>query len=253
MLSPPSDPEPSARIVHARRIYTGVGISPDLQKIWRETLEFSAGRGKSVPAQLTTDNDLVTAAIAGDRHALAELLTRHAPALRAELRIAGRFQHLLEVDDVLQVTFFEAFANISSYAGDGAAFGRWLWRIAQRNLVDAYRLLGGKKRFPQAARQDPPETTDLKSWLEAIAIGTDTTPTRVAVRNENRELLRAALSKLPADYARVIEAHDLDERPIGDVARMMGRTVGAVYLLRTRAIDRLRTLLGPSADTRASV
>ncbi len=199
-----------------------------------------------------TDNDLVSAAATGDRHALAELLTRHAPAVRAELRIAARFQHCLEVDDILQVTFFDAFADIASYGGDGAAFGRWLGRIAQRNLVDAYRLLGGKKRLPQTARQNPPQTTDLKSWLEAIAIGTDTTPTRYAVRNENRDLLRAALNKLPADYARVIEAHDLDERPIGDVAQMMGRTVGAVYLLRLRAIDRLRSLLGPAADTQAS-
>ncbi len=51
------------------------------------------------------------------------------------------------------------------------------------------------------------------------------------------------LAKLPPDYATVIRLYDLQGKPIAEVAADLGRSEGAVYMLRARTHDRLRELL----------
>ena len=45
----------------------------------------------------------------------------------------------------------------------------------------------------------------------------------------------------------MIRLYDLEGRPIAEVAAEMGRSSGAVHMLRARAHDRLRELLGPES------
>ncbi|MBP7937722.1 MAG: sigma-70 family RNA polymerase sigma factor, partial [Phycisphaerae bacterium] len=48
---------------------------------------------------------------------------------------------------------------------------------------------------------------------------------------------------LPETYRRVVEQFDIEFRPPAEIARALGRSVGAVYMVRTRAHDRLREIL----------
>jgi len=73
---------------------------------------------------------------------------------------------------------------------------------------------------------------------------TYTTPSRAAARREADSFIEQALAKIPSDYADVIRLYDLEQRPIAEVAQHLGRTEGAVYMLRARAHDRLREALG---------
>lgn len=56
--------------------------------------------------------------------------------------------------------------------------------------------------------------------------------------------LERMLSRLPADYERVIRMYDLEGRGIEEVASELGRSSGAIYMLRARAHERLAGLLG---------
>ena len=56
-------------------------------------------------------------------------------------------------------------------------------------------------------------------------------------------MLKAAIDQLPKDYRRVVQLYDLDGLAAAEVARQMDRSDGAVYMLRARAVDRLRELL----------
>lgn len=75
-------------------------------------------------------------------------------------------------------------------------------------------------------------------------VGTGSTPSRHSARDEAVGILNDVIGKLPPDYGKVVRLYDLEERPAEEVAFSMGRSVGAVHMLRVRAHERLRELLG---------
>ncbi|HEY3232002.1 MAG TPA: sigma factor-like helix-turn-helix DNA-binding protein, partial [Roseiflexaceae bacterium] len=57
----------------------------------------------------------------------------------------------------------------------------------------------------------------------------------------------SAISRLPPAYEQVVRLFNIQGQSAAEVAQQMGRSVGAVYLLRMRAHQRLREELGSSA------
>jgi RNA polymerase sigma-70 factor (ECF subfamily) len=195
-----------------------------------------------------SDERLVTRAVNGDADALDALLARYGPQVRSELKIERRWQTLLEADDIMQVSYLEAFLQIRSFTPGGAeSFLAWLRRIARNNLLDSIRELERSKRPPPARRIDAQR--DDSSYLNLFELcgGTATTPSRDAARRELKDVIETALRKLPPDYERVVRLFNLQGRPAAEVAQEMGRSVGAVHLLRMRAHERLREALGSSS------
>ncbi len=191
--------------------------------------------------------DLIGRATAGDEDALESLLTRHSPALRGRLQgqIAAHWRSMIEVDDLLQVTYLEAFLRIRSYQDRGeASFLAWLTRIADNNLRDAIRGLERAKRPDPRRRVVSPGSDESYVELVEVLGMTLTTPSMHAARGEMIAELERMLSRLPADYERVIRMYDLEGRAIEEVAGELGRSSGAVYMLRARAHERLAGLLG---------
>lgn len=189
--------------------------------------------------------DLLSRARAGDRDALSALLAAHAPALRRKVRIPAAYRRALDPDDVLQVTYVEAFLRIGECrAGDERAFLAWLGAIVGHNLTDAIRELGRRKRpDPRRAlatdeRPDGGPDRRLEALLEWSR-----TPSRDAAQREAVAELERALSALPEDYETVVRLFDIEGRSAGEVARRMGRSKGAIHMIRLRARDRLRAVL----------
>ena len=75
-----------------------------------------------------------------------------------------------------------------------------------------------------------------------------TTPSIHAAKDESAKALDHALKTLPPDYERVVRLYDLGGKAMEDVAREMGRSEGAAYMLRARAHDRLREAMGPAGN-----
>ncbi len=196
------------------------------------------------------DGELVERAARGDASALRTLLGRHGPEVGQSLagNIARQWQAVLDVDDVMQVTYLEAFLQIDRLtARDAASFTRWLRRIAENNLRDAVRELGRRKRPHPGMRVAPPAGEDSHVALLELLGATTTTASRHAARREGANILSSALDDLPADYRTAVRLYDLEGRSIVDVASAMDRSVGAVHMLRARAHDRLKAMLGSPA------
>jgi RNA polymerase sigma-70 factor, ECF subfamily len=187
----------------------------------------------------------VRAAVGGDVDAMTALLQECAPDVERSLSIGREWQSVLEPADVMQVTYIEAFLRIGQFDVTRAEpFAAWLRRIAENNLRDAIRGLQAQKRPQPAARVALPAGADSQDILLAELGVTTTTPSRHATRQERSNRLNAALDAMPEDYAMVIRLYDLEGLPISDVSERMGRSPGAVHMLRARAHDRLRPLLG---------
>lgn len=191
--------------------------------------------------------NLLAEALKGDRGALIELLEALGPMVRARIepKIGAHLKPLIEADDIMQVTYLEAVTRLDTFKSGGAkGFLAWVTRIAENNLTDAARAADAAKRpDPRKQITGGDAQSSMIAMVEHLGM-TVTTPSRVAARGEAVGALERTLAKLPDDYARVIRLYDLEQWSAAEVGEEIGRTEGAVYMLRARAHDRLRELLG---------
>lgn len=193
--------------------------------------------------------ELLARAIKGDRGALVDLLEHCAPMLRARLegKIPKSLSVTVEADDVLQVTYVEVVGRIGQFKTGGmGGFRAWVSRVAENNLLDAIRAAQAAKRPNPAKRAHSPRSADdsAATLIEVLAGDSKATPSRFVARGEAVMAMERMLATLPADYARVIRLYDLAGHSAEEVAREMGRSTGAVFMLRARAHDRLRDAMG---------
>ena len=201
---------------------------------------------------MTTDGaQLFARAAGGDAEALRTLLTRHGGQVWAEINadIGTRWQSAVDADDVMQVSYMEAFLRIDQMtARDAVSFVGWLRSIARNNLRDAIKELERKKRPPPARRLTAGGHGDSYTALADLLGATSSTPSQDVANRELAGLIESMLQRMPPDYGQVIRLYDLEGRSIADVATELNRSAGAVHMLRARAHDRLRTMLGAETD-----
>ncbi|MEK6675978.1 MAG: hypothetical protein AABZ47_10035 [Planctomycetota bacterium] len=200
---------------------------------------------------MLVEADTLTAALEGEREALGRVLVACDPELRRHLsgRIGSAYQSAVAIDDVLQVTYIEGCLRIGTLEErtiEGLL--RWLKVVAENNLKDAIRALNAARRPPRKKHVGASLEESAATFL-AEFVGSDTTPTYGARRSEIADLLERALSGMPPDYQRAIRFYDLQGGSIVDVAAAFEppRSTGAVHMLRARAFDRLRELLGDTS------
>ncbi len=196
-----------------------------------------------------TVDELLQQAVGGNRAALATMLERCDAAVRRSLAgaIPKRWRALLTVDDVIQQTYTDAFLAIRALTARGEdAFRAWLLTLAKRNLVDALRTLEAEKRGGDR-RALTPTGQAFDTLFELLAV-TGSTPSGHAARSEACQALVRAIEQLPEIYRRVVRLYDLEGRPAREIAGVLQRSPGAVYLLRLRAHERLRVMLGTASD-----
>lgn len=194
-----------------------------------------------------TEAEVVTKAISGDSNALSLLLKERIALLHNLLhgRIPRRWQPVLSVEDVIQETLADAFHDIGRFnPNDHHKLTSWLKNIAECNLRDALRMLEAQKRGGDHRRADPSPAADSRTTLLDVLSASGTTPSKCASDKEALAALEKAIKSLPPDYRRVVQLFDLEGRPIESVAEALGRSRGAVYMLRARAHDWLRESMG---------
>jgi len=127
--------------------------------------------------------EIVSAALSGDAGAMEQLLAKSEAPLRTALagQIAQPFQAVLDVDDVIQVTFIEAFLRIGQFTDRGpGSFLAWLTTLARNNLRDAIKALRAEKRIPRHRMVSVGAESDSYEGLLAQLGSTTTTPSGVA-------------------------------------------------------------------------
>lgn len=196
-------------------------------------------------------SEMLTRAVAGDGNALSDLLV----SLDSELRkiidpqIGRKYRPAFSVEDVLQVTYLEAFLHIGRFRPtSGNALRNWLVRIAENNLRDAIRELDCQKRPPRHRQIVDVGGTESYTGLLNTLGATQSTPSLHAFRQEIRDDINAALRELPRDYERVVRMFDLEGCGAAEIAEQMGRSTGAVHMLKARAHEQLHALLGQSTN-----
>jgi RNA polymerase sigma-70 factor (ECF subfamily) len=173
-----------------------------------------------------SESHLITKAKERDSEALSELYRRYADAVFRYVyyRVGDR-----EVaEDLVGDVFVRALEGLPSYQDTGSPFDAWLYRIAHARVVDYYR------------RQETRRTASLD---ERLAGGGGADPYRlVAHRDDVRHAWRA-LIHLTDSQQQVIALRFIAGYSVAEVAKLMGKTEGAVRALQHRALASLRRLL----------
>ena len=193
---------------------------------------------------------LIPRAVAGDEDALSVLLEQSGPPLRARMasRTHPRYRSMISPDDVLQVTFTEAFLRITSFRPNGPGpFYGWLSLIADHNLINAIRGLERKKAPSPRKRIDPATGDESYDSLLAGLDGLLSTPSKRAARGELKGIIDHALAQLPRAYQEVLRLCDMQGKSASAVGEIMGKSEAAVYMMVGRARKRLAEVMGSSS------
>jgi RNA polymerase sigma-70 factor, ECF subfamily len=170
------------------------------------------------------DEALVTAAQAGDQHALAELLDRSYPAVRGYLTWRSGDRELAA--DVTQDVLLRAADRIGQLARSDA-FASWLYQIARNCLADATRQQRHILSLDWLLQQPASERL-LTDPVSGITQWTDD------------ELITQALGRLSDEAQEVIYLHDVVGFAVKDVALIIEIKPMAVYQRLHRARQAFR-------------
>jgi RNA polymerase sigma-70 factor (ECF subfamily) len=188
------------------------------------------------------------AARALSREALGELLELHRAYLFqiAHEDLDPKLATKGDAADLVQETFLEAYRDFGGFRGTSEADLRaWLRRLLMNNLTNFSRRFrdGGKRALDREVSLD---AGDPRRTTLALA-SDDSTPSGHVAAEEQAQEVRHALQRLPEDYCRVLQLRYREMRPFKEIARLMRRTPNATRKLWSRALARLRGLLGGPA------
>ncbi|HKI16955.1 MAG TPA: sigma-70 family RNA polymerase sigma factor [Isosphaeraceae bacterium] len=173
--------------------------------------------------------------------------------LLARLQVDARFRAKFDPSDIVQQTMLEAVRDWKAFRGETEAErAAWLRQILAHVLLHEMRRYGGAQRR-DVGREVSLEDALAESSrrLGAALAAPGSSPSERASRHDLELRLADALARLPADYAEIILLRNVEGLPHEEVARRMGRGVGAVRMLWVRALARLRQELEvtPGADS----
>jgi RNA polymerase sigma-70 factor (ECF subfamily) len=135
--------------------------------------------------------------------------------------VARRVTTRSDAQDLTAEVFQQALANLGRFEWRGVPFAAWLYRIAANAVRDHHHRIVRDQNVP-------PDLDRGREEHEGA---------------ERCASLYRAVRELPADQRRVIEMRFAEDRSIAEIARVLGRSEGAVKQLQFRALGSLRARL----------
>ena len=175
--------------------------------------------------------------------ALDRLLDSYRNYLRllARTGLDASLQGKADPSDLVQDALLKAAQRFGQFRGaSDAELAGWLRQILARCLADfvrRYRTGGRRAGREQSLDQLLNRSSQA---MEQVLATNGTSPSASAQRRDLGVVLSDALAELSEEHREVIVLHHLEGLGWDEVASRMGRTVGAVRMLWTRALKQLR-------------
>ncbi|QGN59526.1 sigma-70 family RNA polymerase sigma factor [Nostocoides sp. HKS02] len=176
---------------------------------------------------------MLSAAQQGDEAAFARLWRDLNPPLVRYLTLGGE-----PAEDVAAETWATVVKGLRRFRGDEAAWRAWVFTTARRRAVDAGRRRARAERVELGALAWPVELLARDAADEAL----EHLDTAAALR---------LTAQLPALQAEVVILRVVAGLPVEHVARVVGRSPGAVRVATHRGLHRLALILERQGVTRS--
>lgn len=163
--------------------------------------------------------DVLRTARAGDESAWASLYRELAPQVRAYLWARGA----TEPDDLTGEVFLQVVRDLGSFSGGRREFFAWVFTVAHHRLLDDVRRA---RRRPS----DPAPDEVLEEHLPPSDVEDEALDVLAAHE------VQSLVAKLSQDQRSVLLLRILGDLSIDEVARVTGKTPGAVKALQRRGL-----------------
>lgn len=130
-------------------------------------------------------------------------------------------------EDLASDVMLKVLESIKSYKFRGMPFSAWVFRIARNRLIDLHRR---RKRRGQVDLTVPLPVSDIN-------------PQVLAERALDRGQIHLALKYLTDEQRQVIVLKFIDDFDNPSIARILGRSEGAIKSLQHRALHSLRRIM----------
>jgi RNA polymerase sigma-70 factor (ECF subfamily) len=189
----------------------------------------------------TTDvpDDLVAAAMAGDRQAVGRVLTIIRPLVvrYCRARLGAPDRSSASADDVAQEVCLAVLTALPGYRVQGKPFLAFVYGIAAHKVIDAHRASARNRSEPVAEIPDATESTDG--------------PEQRALRLELSDEMGRLLDQLPDKQREILVLRVVVGLSAEETADAVGSTPGAVRVAQHRALARLRKNMPEGSDLHA--
>lgn len=177
------------------------------------------------------DHALVDACLAGHSEAFAIIVERHR---RQVYQVCYRFVNNHEdASDLAQDAFVRAYKGLRGFNRQ-SALATWLYRIAVN--VSLNKVAVKTPRIESIAAREYPDERGER-------------PDAAMLRGERAAEVRAAIARLPNKQRATLILRVYHEMPHGQIAEILGSSVGAVKANFFHAMANLKKLLQKKSDT----
>jgi RNA polymerase sigma-70 factor (ECF subfamily) len=176
--------------------------------------------------------DLLAAAQGGSEAAFSRLWRNANPALLRYLRVIVPGAE----EDIAAETWVHVVRGLASFRGDEQAWRAWLFTTARRRAID---LARHRSRRPETALDD----------VTAAQLPSSTDSAEAAMENLSTAAAIGLLAGLPRLQAEVILLRVVAGLDTESVARMLGKSSGAVRVAAHRGLRRLAQITADAGVT----
>ena len=127
-------------------------------------------------------------------------------------------------EDMTNEVFVRMISRLPSYVDQGRPVLAWLYSIAHNLVIDHYRSRNGTEDMPLEERLAGTEGND---------------PAGLTEEHLAQECLVSAMQKLTEDQRQVVQLKFIEDREIGEVAAILGKSERAIRSLQHRALAAL--------------
>lgn len=127
-----------------------------------------------------------------------------------------------EAEDITHDIYIRAYEKRALYKKEKAALSTWIYRIAVNYTLNALR--------------------DRKRWSSENIIENSETAEVLMEHLEDAELVAELLKMLNPDFKACLIMRDVEERPYGEIAQILGISIGTVRSRISRGRGQLRKL-----------
>jgi RNA polymerase sigma-70 factor (ECF subfamily) len=136
-------------------------------------------------------------------------------------------QNRADAEDLAEQVFLKALESIPSFKWRGAPVSSWLFRIAHNQVIDYRRTDKSKRMLP----------------VDELLVSDNIGPEQAAERSSDMRLVIQAIGQLTQAQRAVIELRFAGELSTAEVAKILGKSQGAVKVLQHNALLVLRRML----------
>ena len=165
----------------------------------------------------------------GDEAAFEELYERYFK--RITLFVRRRIDNQADAEETVQEVFINVFSSIQGYRGE-APFVAWVFGLTRRTIANRFK----RKRHPTVSIED--QDTDVTATHPASPSKLPTPEELYDYQERGRQLEERLADKLSTEQQQLFRMHHMEDRPIAEIATMLGKSEDSVKskLYRTRKL-----------------